>query len=125
MLSNFCHVALCIEAIYTNLESLKALNLHGCFLAISYMHFDVLDWLHDQQMSEEFEVMDICDIAHILARLYASVRTQKGNMYSHSALVNLCAGINRHLQGTPFHQQFSIVEHAAFNRANQIFEGQS
>ena len=58
----------------------------------------VPDWLKENEMDANFEVLSIEDLADMLRRFYGTVLSKKGNEYSRSGLVNLRAGLNHHLQ---------------------------
>ena len=75
-------------------------------------------------MHNDFELFDACDINVILARFYASVRTQGGNHYSRSGLVNIRAGLNRHLNSDPFFREMDLMNSPTFKQANDVFDGQ-
>ena len=58
-----------------------------------------------------------------LWKLYGTVLSKKGKEYSRSGLINLRAGINRHLQNPPYKQILDIMNDQEFLQANKVFTG--
>ena len=75
-------------------------------------------------MSPEFESLDIVDLASTLRRLYGEVRQKNGKPYGKSSLVNLSAGIHRHLTTPPHSAQMNICRDREFQAANNVITGQ-
>ena len=83
----------------------------------------VPDWLKENEMDANFEVLSIEDLADMLRRFYGTVLSKKGNEYSKSGLVNLCAGLNHHLQEPPHKRTLDLMNDRDFLQANKVLTG--
>jgi len=72
---------------------------------------------------EDFEMLPIGELAELLRQFYGALRTQKGEKYGRSALVNIRSGINRHLTSPPFNRCINIMRDVQFQAANQVLKG--
>ena len=63
-------------------------------------------------------------MAELLRRFYGEARTKKKEHYSKLALINLRAGISRHITSPPHSRVMNIVSGTAFKQANMVFKGQ-
>ena len=59
----------------------------------------------------------------MLCKLSLSVHSKKGKVYSQSGMMNLCAGINRHIQNPAYNRMCDIINDATFLPANKVFTG--
>ena len=59
----------------------------------------------------------------MLRKFYGTVLTKKGAPYSKSGMINLRAGINRHIQSPPYNRTLDIMNDASFLPANKVFTG--
>ena len=83
----------------------------------------VPDWLKENEMDANFEVLSIEDLADMIRRFYGTVLSKKGNEYSKSGLVNLRAGLNRHLQEPPHKRTLDLMNDRDFLQANKVLTG--
>ena len=81
------------------------------------------DWMRENKIPVEFELLDAEKLADLLRKLYGTVLSKKGKPYSKSGMINLHAGINRYLQNPPFNRTFDIMNDAQFLPANKVFNG--
>ena len=81
------------------------------------------DWLKENEMDQNFELLPIEDLADMLRRFYGTVLSKKGNEYSKSGLVNLRAGLNRHLQQPPHKRILDLMNDKNFLQANKVLTG--
>ena len=81
------------------------------------------DWLKENEMDLNFKVLLIEDLADMLRRFYGTVLSRKGNEYSKSGLVNLCAGLNHHLQEPPHKRTLDLMNNRDFLQANKVLTG--
>ena len=84
-------------------------------------HFS--DWLRENKIPVEFELLEADKLADLLRKLYGTVLSKKGTPYSKSGMINLRAGINRYLQSPPFNHTIDIMNDAQFLPANKVFTG--
>ena len=56
-------------------------------------------------------------------KAYEIVLSKKDKEYSHSGLINLCAGIDYHLQNNPYKWSIDLMNDQAFLQANKVFTG--
>ena len=63
------------------------------------------------------------NLAELLRKLYGTVLSKKGKEYSKSGLMNLRAGLNRHLQQPPCKCTVDLMNDHIFLQANQVFSG--
>ena len=54
-------------------------------------------------------------------RFYVDLRQTTGEAYRRSSLVNVRAGINRHLISPPFDRKVNLMHDVEFQSANQVF----
>ena len=54
---------------------------------------------------------------------YGTVLSKKGAEYSKSGLINLRAGLNRHLQDPPHMRTLDLMNDRVFLQANKVFTG--
>ena len=52
-----------------------------------------------------------------------TVLSENGKEYSHSGMINLCSGINHHLQGPLHKRNYDIMQDQTFLQANKVFTG--
>ena len=90
---------------------------------ITKIHVFALDWLKQNKLPLQYEYLPTEDIAELLRKLYGTVLSKKGNEYSKSGLVNLWAGLNRHLQQPPYKRTVDLMNDRAFLQANKVFTG--
>ena len=58
-----------------------------------------------------------------LRRFYGDLRQKSGDEYKRSSLVNVRAGLNRHLISPPYDRKVNLMHDTAFQGANQVFYG--
>ena len=87
------------------------------------MMFLLPDWLKENKMDLNFEVLPIEDLAEMLRRFYGTVLSRKGNEYSKSGLVNLRTGLNCHLQEPPHKRTLDLMNDRDFLQANKVLTG--
>ena len=83
----------------------------------------VSDWMKENQIPINFELLEAEKMADLLRKLYGTVLTKKGTPYSKSGMINLRAGLNRHLQNPPFNRTIDIMNDPQFLPANKVFTG--
>ena len=81
------------------------------------------DWLSDHGFDTGFEGEEASVLASKLRRFYADLRQKTGEVYKRSFLVNVRAGINRHLISPPFERKINLMHDVEFQSANQVFYG--
>jgi len=81
------------------------------------------DFLKETGRDADFEMLPTEDIMNILREFYGSVRNKKGEMYGKSSIVNIRAGIHRHLTSPPYSRTVNILRDIEFLPANQVFMG--
>ena len=84
----------------------------------------VSDWMKENQIPIDFELLEAEKMADLLRKLYGTVLTKKGTPYSKSGMINLRAGLNRHLQNPPYNRTIDIMNDPQFLPANKVFTGQ-
>lgn len=92
------------------------ISAHPCFIIFS-------DWLRDHEMALEFETLGAEDLCELLRRFYGDVRSKVGVQYGKSSLINIRAGLNRHLTSPPYNRQENIMRDRCFQRCNQVLTG--
>ena len=63
------------------------------------------------------------DLAEVLHKMFGTVLSRKGKEYSRSGLINLRAGLNRHLQDPPHKRSIDLMNDKEFLQANKVFTG--
>ena len=58
-----------------------------------------------------------------LRRFYGDLQQKSGDEYKRSSLVNVRAGLNRHLISPPYDRKVNLMHDTAFQGANQVFYG--
>ncbi len=62
-------------------------------------------------------------LCQLLRQFYGEARKENGDTYSKSSLCNIRAGIQRYLSSPPFNRTVNIIRGAAFQSANNVFNG--
>ena len=70
-----------------------------------------------------FEELPVNQLADMLRKFYGTVLSKKGKEYSKSGLINLRAGLNRHLQDPPHKRSLDLMSDRQFLQANKVFSG--
>ena len=70
----------------------------------------------------DFKTVTPTDVSEILRKLYAEVKTEKGQALTPSALNGIRAAIHRHLTCAPLSRNINILRDSEFMSANKIFE---
>ena len=81
------------------------------------------DWLHENQLPVELKLLEDKEMAELLRKLYGTVLSMKGNPYSHSGMINLQAGLNRHIQSPPYNCTCNLMNNVIFLPANKVVSG--
>ena len=79
-------------------------------------------------MNTNFEEMSKEELADALRKFYPSARQstkdgEEGKPYAKQSLINICSGINRHLQLLPFNKTWDLMNDRDFIAANRVFKG--
>jgi len=74
-------------------------------------------------MSVGFEEDSPEELNAKLRVFYGELRSGKGDHYSKSSLVNIRAGLNRHMTSPPFNRALNIMHDREFQGSNQVFYG--
>ena len=83
----------------------------------------IADWLADHGLSLDFEEWDVDRLAECLRRFYGDLLNRKGGEYSKSSLINIRAGLNRHITSPPWNRQINLMRDRGFQTCNQVFTG--
>lgn len=77
----------------------------------------------DHELPEQFELLPSESLAEQLRRFYGHLASKCGDEYSKSSLVNIRAGLNRHLTSPPWNLQINLMHDRVYQGANQVFSG--
>ena len=79
----------------------------------------------DVKVEDEADIQDYpVDVLNAKLRtFYAELQNGKGESYSKSSLVNIRAGLNRHLTSPPFNRAWDLMHDREFQGSNQVFYG--
>ena len=77
----------------------------------------------DQNESPDFENFPVEKLAYLLRQFYGDARKKNGDHYGRSALINLRAGLNRHITSPPFNRVLNLMHDREFQLANQLLVG--
>lgn len=80
-------------------------------------------WLKERQQSIDFKTIAKTTLASTLREFYATIRTSKGDMYGISSYAGLRAGLNRHINESPFSRAWNLMQDTEFTAANNMFKG--
>ena len=72
-------------------------------------------------MDLNFKNLPVQDLAEELRKMYGTVLSIKGKEYSRPGLINLQAGLNRHLQDQPHKRSIDLMNDKEFLQANKVF----
>ena len=67
--------------------------------------------------------MALEELAQNLRRFYGDLVSKCGEEYSKSSLINIRAGLNRHLTSPPWNRQINLMKDRSFQAANQVLCG--
>ena len=81
------------------------------------------EWLKWKKKDTAFEHYDDILLAETLREFFASVKSQKGEDYNKSSMINLRAGLNRFLRNPANKRIINLMENDIFQNANQVFKG--
>ena len=70
-----------------------------------------------------FESLETEILGDQVRRFYGHLASKSGKEYSKSSLVNIRAGLNRHLSSPPWNRQINLMKDRTFQAANQVFCG--
>ena len=88
------------------------------------MCFVFSDWLVSEDKDPAFEDKEkVTELADNLREFYGCARNKNGDLYGKSSLVNLRAGLNRHLTSPPYNMKVNLMKDRIFQDANQVFVG--
>ena len=74
-------------------------------------------------MSQNFEDLPIQQLADLLRQFYGTVLSKTRKECSHSGMVNLRSGLNRHFHSPPHSKTFDLMNDRDFLQANLVFTG--
>ncbi|XP_052281887.1 uncharacterized protein LOC127879223 [Dreissena polymorpha] len=80
------------------------------------------DWLQKRNFNVDLESVSDDELAQILRKFYAEVRTNDGKIYSPGTLRGLREGIQRTIAGNPYNRAVNILTGTAFMLANRTQE---
>ena len=81
------------------------------------------DWLKDRGLGLQFEEYPVDVLNAKLRTFFAELRNGKVEAYSKISLVNIRAGLNRHLTSPPFNRALNLMHDREFQGSNQVFYG--
>ena len=61
------------------------------------------------------------ELAEYLRRFYGDLASKSGEEYSKSSLINIRAGLNKHVTSPPWNLQIMLMHDRTFQSANQVF----
>ena len=94
---------------------------HALIIYINIVFF--VAWLADHKYDVAFETMQPEELAEYLRRFYGDLASKSGEEYSKSYLINIRAGLNRHVTSPPWNLQINLMHDRTFQSANQVFNG--
>ena len=80
------------------------------------------DYLFERQIKLDLKTGPEEELASVLVRLYAEVRTKNGEEYRRSSLLALRAALQRHISSTLERTDVNIISRGKFTRANNVLD---